>query len=234
MTDSRPILIVAPLAEELKAVRARVGGTQGRLAGRDVLLAVVGDGPRRARRTLRELLVTIGPQALLGIGVAGGLDPSVAWGRVLASASVHRPDGTAPPPDPAWRQRASAAGLPVVPFAVAPRIVPTPDAKAALRRSLGGDVACVDLESGVFAEEAAEAGVPYLVLRAVLDEAQDEIARSILAAQDDDGHVSKAKVVAAALLRPAEIRRLKAVERRVRACAERLADAVEALLGVPR
>ena len=243
MSEAAPLLVVAPLAEELAALLGRVEGgrrealagvevTRGTLAGRSVVAAVVGDGRLRAARTLRALLDASRPAALIGLGVAGGLDPALPWGTLLASSAVRRADAEVRPPDAAWQARAKAAGLRLASFAVAPRIVGTPEAKAALRRGLGGDVACVDLESGVFGDEAARAGVPYLVLRAVVDEAGDAVASSILAAQDEDGHVVKAKVVARALLRPAEIRRLKGVQARVQACAQALADAVLALLAV--
>lgn len=241
MSRAAPILVVAPLGEELGALLGRLeggrretlAGTQvvrGTLGGCAVAAAVIGDGRTRATRSLRALLETVRPAGLLGLGVAGGLDPALAWGEVLASGSVHGAEGEAPPPDAAWQARAASAGLLLAPFAVAPRIVATPEAKAALRERLGGEVACVDLESGVVAEEARTAGVPYVVVRAVVDEAGDEVAASILAAQDEDGHVVKAKVVVRAMLKPSEIRRLKKIQARVVVCAERLADAVEAML----
>ena len=229
MNAEGPILVVAPLKEELAALLGRIDAA-GTVAGRSVVAAVVGDGHRRARAALRDLLACHRPRALIGIGVSGGLDPERAWGDVLASGAVLALEGAAPAPDAAWVDRARVVGLPVVPFAVAPRIVPTPEAKAALRERLGGEVACVDLESAVFAEEAAARGVPYLVVRAVVDDANDTVSKAILAAQDEDGHVVKAKVALAATLKPSTIRTLKGVQKRVQTCAARLADAVQALL----
>lgn len=241
MSGRLPILVVAPLREELDGVvgrlegakRARVAGhvvRQGTLAGVPVLTAVTGDGGGRAQVVVQDLLTATATRGVLGIGLSGALDPTLAWGSVLASGAVEAQGVLQPPPDAAWLAHAERSGLVLATFAVTGRIVPSAEAKARLWQDLEQRAACVDLESAAFARAASQAAVPYLVLRVVVDEAGEDVASSIVMAEDESGHVSKARVIALALRHPSEIGRLRQVARRVEVCAERLADAVEGLL----
>ena len=69
-------------------------------------------------------------------------------------------------------------------------------AKAALDERHGdGGAAVVDLESAAFVEAADEAGVPWLVLRAVADTADESLPAWLDRCRDANGAIRRARVV---------------------------------------
>jgi hypothetical protein len=137
--------------------------------------AVVGGGdPARLRRKLEEAVE--GATAVLSFGIAGGLDTALESGALVVATRVRAPGG-AWPADTVWSSalvRASGARLGVV--AGANAIVAGPDAKRSLRLMTGALV--VDLESAVAAAFAASRGLPFAVLRAVADTAEEVLPRA--------------------------------------------------------
>ncbi|MFO1060602.1 MAG: hypothetical protein U1E53_26975 [Dongiaceae bacterium] len=73
-----------------------------------IRVACSGADPGRAAR-LAERLLAEGAPGLVSFGLAGGLAPELAPGRLLLPASVLLPDGGALAVDPAWHARARAA-----------------------------------------------------------------------------------------------------------------------------
>jgi len=136
---------------------------------------------------------------LVSFGLAGGLDPALAPGMVLAPAVVlfktERWDA-----DDALLQRLGGA----TPGALygGGEVVATAAAKAALART--GAVA-VDLESAAVARTARRHGLPFAVLRAVCDGAGRDLPRAALVALDGAGRIVGLRVAWAAASRPWEI-----------------------------
>lgn len=60
------------------------------------------------------------------------------------------------------------------------------------------------MESGTVAAAARKAGVPFIVVRAVADTADETIPRTILTAVDDLGRVNSFKLMRGLVSRPAE------------------------------
>src|SRR5262249_27008470 len=155
----------------------------GRLFGHDVLLAVAGDGATRARKTLGALLAEFTCEAVIGIGVAGGLTDDLPAGALVVGSDAREPAGAPLSPDPAWLTEAGAAGAAPASLVSARAIVGDPGTKRALARSLGLVTAAVDLESYAWAETASAKRVPWVVLRVVSDAASEPVPEFILECQ---------------------------------------------------
>jgi adenosylhomocysteine nucleosidase len=164
----------------------RVGVLTGLAAEARLLTNVLFDGkaelrivrtgadPERARREAKDL-VTSGVSALVSFGVAGGLCPTLDAGDLILADHVILPDGRSVAADTAWirlaRQRLGKTGHKTVigPVAASDRLLATPAEKRRLSELSGGIAG--DMESGAVAAVAHEAGLPFLVVRAVSDSA---------------------------------------------------------------
>jgi adenosylhomocysteine nucleosidase len=209
---------------------------RGWLAGRRILLATTGDGARNARAGVAEALSVmdspptrgVGSPVLIVIGVAGALSPDLSGGDLVAITRVVRErggDGLAASPsllDAVQPLRRAVA-------VTAERIADSVAEKQrllALAQPEAGVAAVVDLESAAFAEGAQAAGVPWLILRAVSDTADEALPELLNRALDDGGAVDRGRVLVGLLGRPSALPALLGLRRRVKTCAEALADGV--------
>jgi hopanoid-associated phosphorylase len=175
-------------------------------------LACAGAQPARAAQGTAEL-VAGGASMLLSFGLAGGLDPALQPGDIIVGAGVVGIDGTMHETDDALAQRLCAAldengcrwsaGL----VAGADQALATPAAKQALSASTGAVI--VDMES----HAVGAVGLPFAILRVVVDPAERALPASVLAAIDSHGHVKVAALMAELLRRPREIGALLALAR---------------------
>lgn len=237
----RPVLVVAAMPEEIAPLRKRldlrgVERLDGHRVSRavlgyrgDLLLAVTGDGATEAARVARRLCDFYRPTALVGIGAAGALTPSLAPRDVVASARLI--DGLAPVPSPdsVLLSLATAAG------AIPGTLVTTeaPVVSAAAKKALAenaGDIATVDMESAGWARAASEAGIPFVIARAVLDAADEELPGYLPDCVAPGGGIRRGAVLLRALRHPSSVRALVWMHRRLDACADRLADFLERFL----
>jgi nucleoside phosphorylase len=239
----REVGVVAALPEEVAPlVRRSCAPRKIRIADRDgylcmfgpvqVMILITGDGRERARVGIRALLDRFKPDGVLGIGVAGGLSAGLAPGTVLASREIVCDGERLAPAEAGWLDLA-IRHADVVPgtLVTTKRILTSAEAKSALRATLEDEPCAVDLESGVLAAEATERGVPYLVLRAIQDTAEESLPRFLDECQRDDGSIDRRKVLASALARPTRLMALAKMARRLRFCARRLCDPAESVLG---
>lgn len=237
-----PILIVsafpaelAPLARLLDRSRLeRIEGLlvrRGEIAGRPVRLCSCGEG-RASGDALARLLDPLEPEAVLGLGVAGGLTPDLAPGALIRGTRVIGLAREQLEP-PAWEWTAAAGRLDgerggtVVTVS---RIAQSPSEKRRIASELGlEERSVVDLESIGWAGAAAGRRLPWLVLRAVSDAVDEELPLDFDRFRGG-GAVSRRRVAAHALVRPWLWPRLARLRRRVAECAEKLALATEELL----
>jgi nucleoside phosphorylase len=230
--------------------------TLGRLAGEEVALMATGDGPAAAAAGLQALLAAVRPRRLLAIGVAGGLTRGLAEGTLIAARQVVAGDGAMVPrePDAAWLAAALAGGAVAGAVVSADRILADPAARQALLgkalpmpalpagsampartppAAMPGTIAVVDLESVAYARVAAARSLPYLVVRAVLDPADERLPLDFEACRDGSGRVSNARVLGHALARPRSLGKLWRLRTRVRDAAAGLAALAERLVAAP-
>ena len=188
--------------------------------------AVVGGGdPVRLREMLDR--AAGGATAVLSFGIAGGLDTDLECGALVVATRVRGPGG-AWPADMTWSSalvRASGARLGVVAGATA--VVSAPGAKRSLRLMTGALV--VDMESAVAAAFAASRGLPFAVLRAVADTAEEVLPRAAAVGLTRSGRPAPGRVALALLRRPGEFPALVQVAKRSRTALEALAKAARNL-----
>lgn len=169
-------------------------------AGREVEVAVSGADAARAHWEAGHL-ARRRPDLLVSFGLAGGLDPRLAAGALILADAVLLPDGARMPADPAWtaRLRAGLAGT----VAGDVRAVDTPVLQAADKRTLAeatGAVA-IDMESHALAKAAHDAGIPFVVVRALCDPSGRSVPPVFLHLHDDRGRLRWA-VLRRVLARP--------------------------------
>lgn len=233
-----PVLVVAPLREELAALVDRLEGHRklrrrgvrvhaGRLDGAPVHAAVLGDGAVRAAGTLDRLLEAHATdvRAVLVVGVAGALSPDLSACDVLAATPIEAHSAAAPAPDPDWLDRLPADAIRRGRLVSVDRVIGEGDAKRALAEHLGPTALAVDLESAALAEAAHRRGVRFLVLRAISDTRDESLPRFLAACFRPDGSVRRGRVLLGLARKPRRLRALLAVARRMKCCSRALADA---------
>jgi hopanoid-associated phosphorylase len=164
-----------------------------------------GFGRSASRRAALEA-ISLGAEALLSFGIAGGLDPQLKAGCVIAATSLR--DGTNTiVSDPGWtarlRERIEAFAPRAGVIAHGARVLTTPAEKRLLRDATHG--AAVDMESFGIAEIAAAKDLPFTALRVIADTADDSLPEVAVAAATPDGHVAVMRSVMGALTHPQQI-----------------------------
>jgi farnesyl-diphosphate farnesyltransferase len=227
------VAIVTALPEELSPLRRRAAiegvvhlGTRtcyvGTLAGARVVMMASGDGLANAEQSLRALLERFDVSSVIGAGIGGALSPELRTGDLIVATEI---TGTSSfVGDPTLVARFTAAGARPVALRSAPRVVATAREKKEL---LADGASVVDTESAGWARAAAARGIPFVVVRAIFDGAEEEVPQFVAAAATGDGSIDRTAVVRHALFHPTVIPRLIAMRRRLRICAERVADLVE-------
>jgi len=153
-------------------------------------------------------LVEQGASALLSFGIAGGLAPHLPPGALIVPESVIEANGRYWQTTPHWRETihreliADESGSMLASEAA----IRTVSEKASLHFRTGA--VAVDMESGGVARAAEEAGVPFLVVRAIADPAHRRLPPSALAGLGQDGRRRPFAVVVALARRPWDTRDL--------------------------
>ena len=243
--DAVDALVLAALPDEMRVLQAMLADMRllvgertvwrGRWRGRDVALAVTGDGDRNARVGAAAVLRRVRPRAVIAIGVAGALSPALATGELLVAHRVMREHGDAWQAPPPWLAGAAGlAGARPAAFISAPRIAATVADKQRLLSLTDarapGLMAAVDLESAAFAAAAVGHGLPWLILRAISDTAAEELPPLLNRCLDDGGAIRRGMLAARLFSQPSTLTRLLQLRQRVRACAAVLATAATSII----
>lgn len=199
--------IVAALASEAACfIRPPPPDSPARLDDR-FSVVLCGSGPQRARHGA-ELLLDAGVEALISFGVAGALSNAVQPGHLVVPLAVIASDRRYAA-SVTWRSRVLVE-LNNAPLrthggtlADSDRILAGAPEKAELRRATGAEA--VDMESAAILEVAHRRGVPALVLRAVLDAADEDVPAAVVRRSDAYGRVRYMPLLADLMLRPAAL-----------------------------
>jgi adenosylhomocysteine nucleosidase len=238
-------LVLAALPEEMHPLRAMLADVRpyddasriwrGRWADRELALVVTGDGERKARVGAAAALLRVPVRAVLAIGVAGAVSPGLLAGDLLIGQQVIREDGKAWHATPALVAAAGRipAARPAALISV-PRLAATRADKqrlAAIAAAVApGLPAAADLESAALATVATASRLPWLVLRAVSDDAREELPSLLNDCLDAGGAIRRGRLAARLFGQPSALFRLLSLRQRVHDCAEALAAAVLTML----
>jgi hopanoid-associated phosphorylase len=195
-------------------------------------LACAGATPAGAARAATEIAAS-GVGELLSFGFAGGLDPALRPGDIVVGAGVVAGDGTMAATDDALAQHLCAA-LDSADCAWSPGLVADVGrvlATAAAKQEVAARTRAVivDMES----RAVAATGLPFAILRVVVDPAERAIPASVLAALTPNGRLNPLALAWGLLRRPGEIAALRALARdnsAARASLRRAALALERAL----
>jgi adenosylhomocysteine nucleosidase len=203
-----PVLAVTGLAAEARLA-----------AGPGVVTIMAGGNPARLR-SLLHTRVRPDCRAVISVGIAGGLDPSLVPGDVIVATGVAAPDRRhAASPTVAQRLAARLSDHPkrviMADLAGVDSAVMSPGEKRTLRNNTGA--LAVDMESHVAAAFAALHGLPFAAVRVVCDPAHRTLPDLISTALRPDGELSLCGVARSLWQQPMQ---LWAVPRLARDAAE--------------
>lgn len=189
---------------------------EAKIARRAGFAAVVGAGDYD--RTV-QLVADALPRAecLVSFGIAGALAPGLRAGDVILSQEVIGDDDRWISPALSGSrigELANAVGAIEGPVWGASKIVATQAEKA--RAWIETGALAVDLESAVVARAAAEAGIPFLVLRAIADPASRHLPPAALLPLAHDGRPAISRITASVLRNPGQLRGLVGLAREAR------------------
>lgn len=177
--------IVAALAVEARALTPSIQQHRTPFELEDgTLLNVSGIGDAAANDAALAL-VDAGANALISFGLAGGLDPALRAGAICLPVAVCTADREQFETSSVWRDRVAAALAEFRPVTggkllTSPQVVATVVAKQAMFRN-GGALA-VDMESAAVGRIAMARGLPFLIVRVVVDTAADVLPACVMAA----------------------------------------------------
>lgn len=196
--------IVVALPQEARAIMRYCSAYMQAPPGEGgVLLEISGVGGERAAAGAQRLIAA-GANALLSWGTAAGLQPGFGAGALLVPEAIIARDGETLGVDKAWQQRMRQRLSPyldvvVQPLAESAAVLRTPADKQDLHHATGAPAA--DMESAALARVARQAGVPFLVIRAIADPVSGTIPDSVTTAIGG-GEVRVAKLLGSIIMRP--------------------------------
>lgn len=168
------------------------------LRGLDVLTIAGGGAPERLARDLAERAG--GADGIVSFGMAGALAPDLALGDWVIGSRVGTHEC-----DPLWRDALlrRLPGARLGPIHADGRLIADPADKENLHQASGSLAA--DMESHVVARAAAEAGLPFAVLRCVSDEAAAALPPAIAVAMKPGGGLALGAVLGSIARRPGQV-----------------------------
>lgn len=164
------------------------------------LIMQSGPGAPRAAAAARRA-IDAGAGVLVSWGLAGGLGTGVAPGTVVAARRVLAQGEQPFQVDPAWHSRfallAAELGAQRGDLLTVAEPLESPAAKRAAAEAT--NAVAVDMESAGIAAEAARAGVPFVVLRVVVDGVDDALPPGAGDWIDEHGRTRASAVLRAAI-----------------------------------
>ncbi|WP_419757890.1 hypothetical protein [Acidisoma sp.] len=197
---------------------------EARLLNDSGCVVAVGGGTPLGARRMAQKLVADGVTALISFGFAGGLDPAWCPGTLIVPDAVLFNGRLF---DCNERLRAPLTGERIRCLLAGDAVVALAEEKQRLWRTTGAGA--VDLESGEVAEVAETAGIPFAVLRAVLDPAGRDLPSAATSALDQYGRVAVLKMAGILARHPVQIIGLIALARDASRARKALVGSAEGL-----
>jgi len=197
--------------------RARMGETE-------IVVALTGIGPVRARRAARYAL-QCGPDVCIASGLAGGLKEKYSRGDVLVANEVREARGKRVfPCDAVLVERAEASGARVAErFLTSTTVIVTAAGKSALADH--GDA--VEMESAGVLAAATAVNVPAVAIRVISDDARQDLPPVLNHVLSPKGRVRPVRLLSSIAAEPASLRGLLQLAGDSRRASEALAAFLE-------
>jgi len=242
------ILVFYAFAREVGAFKRRVSdattlareglrGFRGHIGGKEFSVVGHGIGPKRATETARRAFDSMpGADLVIGTGVVGALSSELEPGdliladRIFASRAQGESAVQVGTLDDAQLRTIgkllSTAGLIYTTGAIltTDRVLTTGEKRGAKHST---DTIVVDMESSAIAVEAAARGLPFIVLRSVLDEVDDEVVGAEMV--DQEGKVKPLAATTFLVRNPGMVLKLPRMIRNLSRATKAIADALEAI-----
>ncbi len=190
-----------------------------------------GMGCENADRGLRTLIREQPVSAVLGVGLAGALSPSLGdWGfgcwardqRPVADCSSGSPRQSSA----AYASNGSDIHLGTL--ITQNQMACTAEVKRQLAVSMGVDsVGCVDMESWAVARICQESGIPYVIVRCISDVLSEDLPLDFNRFCLPDGTLDDRKIIISALMHPSCIWGLWKLGRQLACCTRKLVEFVD-------
>ena len=187
-----------------------------------ITVLITGMGKVNAERAVEGVLRAEKPELVLTCGFAGGLRPGLESGAVIYDAKGGQ----------ALEQELDAAGARKGRFAFSDRVATTAAEKQRLWQQTSADA--VEMESQAVCAMCQRRGVPTVIVRVILDTAEEDLPLNFNELLTADQSMNYAKLAAALLRSPGKIRSLLRLQRQSRAAAERLGGVLHQFLRKPR
>ena len=215
----------------LHGFRAEIGGKEFAVVGHGI-------GHRRATEAVRRAFDSIpGAELVIGTGVVGALSSGLKPGDLVLSDRIMAIDGEAQIAEQviavsdshlrAVGRSLANAGIAYSTGAIltSHRVLASGAEKRRAKESTGA--VAVDMETAAIAAEAAARGLPFVSIRAVLDEVDDEVVGAEMA--DADGNVRPLAATSYLLRNPATMLKLPKMIRNLSLATAAIADALTAI-----
>ncbi|MFH1016562.1 MAG: hypothetical protein V1798_00090 [Pseudomonadota bacterium] len=182
-----------------------------------VVCVVTGIGPKAARDGLKMALARTADtfHCAVGFGFCGGLVKTAGPGTLAIPTRILRDRDEETPTE--WLRMslaAQAGGSLLRTLVTSVELVPSVTEKAALFAAKGAEA--VDMESACWGEVCRERGVPWAVVRSVLDSADEALPESFRNLTDRFGNAVWSKVLGRFLAHPQEARSALKMQRLAR------------------
>ncbi len=221
-----------PLAlDGLHGFRAEIGGKTFAVVGHGI-------GHRRATETARRAFDSIpGAELVIGTGVVGALSSGLKPGDLVLSDRVMTLDGDGRLDEQviavgdshlrAVARSLASAGIAYSTGAIltSHRVLANGAEKRRAKESTGA--IAVDMETAALASEAAARNIPFVAIRAVLDEVDDEVVGAEMA--DEHGNVRPLAATSYLIRNPATMLKLPKMIRNLSRATAAIADALTAI-----
>ena len=190
-------ILLTHMTDKKSETHARMTFYSGKIREKDVVLVKSGVGKVNMAMCTQLMIDRFAPDCVINAGVAGAVAKELSVGDIVVSSEAMQYDmdctsvgykiGEVPglecsvfPADPKLIALAEAAGKKAVPdvrlltgrVVTGDRFVSDVKLKDWLRDTCGGS--CAEMEGAAMAQVCCENGVPYLVLRAISDQADGD------------------------------------------------------------
>jgi len=243
------ILLFYAFAREIAPFKRRLGkrmplaleglhGFRAKIGAKDFAVVGHGIGHRHATETARRAFDLMpGADLVIGTGVAGALSSGLKPGDLVLSDRTLMSDSDGRVVEQfttlgdahirAIGRSLAIAGIAYSTGAIltSHRVLATGAEKRRAKETTGA--IAVDMETAAIAAEAAARGIPFLAIRAVLDEVDDEIVGAAMA--DQDGNVRPLAATAYLIRNPAAMLKLPRLIRNLSRATAAIADALMAI-----